>query len=80
MAGRLIHVDQALDEDIHVVGRDSMLCHDLCGNGVILNLRSLGEDVGGRVANGGDATPDKLGSRRMPSNSCGIGEKSARSA
>ena len=63
MAGGLIHVDQALDEDIHVVGRDSMSCHNLSRNGVILDLGSLGEDVGGRVPDGGGSCPDKLGTR-----------------
>ena len=65
MAGGLIHVDQAPDEDIHVVGRDSTSCHNLSGYGVILDLGSLGEDVGGRVPDGGGTCPDKLGTRRL---------------
>ena len=65
MTRRLIHVDQAPDKDVHVVGRNSMSCHYLSSNGVILDLGSLGEDVGGRMPDGGSTCPDKLGPRRL---------------
>ena len=61
VAGRLVHVDQALDEGVHVVGGDAVLGHDLGGQGVVLNLLALLENVGAGMTDRRGAAPDKLG-------------------
>ena len=61
MAGRFVHVDEALDEGVHVVGGDTMLGHDLGGDGVVADFSALLEHVGAGMANRRGAAPDQLG-------------------
>ena len=61
VACRLVHVDQALDEGIHVVGADAVSVHDLPRNGVVCDLRAFGEDVGTGMPDGCGAGPNELG-------------------
>ena len=61
MACRLVHVDQALYESVHVIDGDGMLAHDLSRNGVVFDRRAFGEDVGTGMPDGCGAGPNKLG-------------------
>ena len=50
--GGLVHIDEGLNEGIHIIGGNTVLGHNLGSQGIVIDLGALGEDVGSGMADG----------------------------